>query len=114
MMFRARALLTALLTSTTVKSETTCESSIPTTPCGAGCILSDRIDKGVLQCLNDTCVLADPLSTKAQLLLDNGVATIDTFLEGCYEKNDAVPGVNLVGGLPTLLGLLVLLSLGWY
>lgn len=59
----------------------------------------------MLQCLNDTCVLADPLSTTAQNLLDNGIATIDAFLEGCYEsytKNDTVPEVILVGGSPTM------------
>ena len=89
-------------------STTACEWSIPTTPCGDGCIRNDRLEDGSLTCVNDTsCELSNPLPAGIQQLLDKNVTTSYSYLEGCYEsysKNDTDVGtgggVEIVG-IPT-------------
>ena len=79
--------------------KTSCEWNIPTTPCGEGCIRNDLL--GILICMNDTCVLADPLPQDIQDILDTGIMTADSYLEqGCFESYTK-PDNALIVSTPT-------------
>jgi hypothetical protein len=72
---------------TSTETTTACEWSIPTTPCGSGCIRNDRLTEGILTCRNGSeCALVDPLPVEIQELIDEGIVGIDSYLEGCYDS----------------------------
>lgn len=98
-------LSTANHTSAEASTETKCEWDITTTPCGSGCIRTDRIDDGILACVNETCQLVDPLPAKVQEWLDSGFIAggAESYLGDCwdsYEKPDVID-VIIGGGVPT-------------
>ena len=68
--------------------EELCDHVIPTIPCGSGCIRSDHLDGGV-DCVNDQCILAEPLGEMYHVLVDIGQFTPESIVStGCMDASN--------------------------
>ena len=69
--------------------EEQCDYGIFTTPCGSGCIRDDALSRGGVACVNDECVLAEPLGEVFQSLIDIGTTTAEGIVsDNCWTASN--------------------------
>ena len=93
-MFRLNQISTLTLVLTSIGKqvasiEERCDYAVFTTPCGSGCIRDDALSRGGVACVNDKCVLAEPLDDVFQTLIDIGQITAESLLsDSCLSASN--------------------------
>ena len=82
-------LVLALSAQQVASIEELCDHTVFTTPCGSGCIRDDALSRGGVACVNDECVLAEPLGQVFQNLIDIGQITAESLLsDSCLSASN--------------------------